>query len=254
MNLTNKGFTLIETLVALAILGVLLVALLQTISGTAQVSTSANSGNELLREGQIAQQILSSRFKEACYVYPSGTTITMGTGSTTENTLGTATNNWVVNTDPIVAMILPPNARDIDVNAGAFYRFFAYYAVKRSSFLAMGAVSSSDKPSADANNDNSVWVIMEFRTNLTAFPSGGTARCSTMAAINFTGSGSKGRMLIDYVSPANPVNSLFTVSATAVSYNLQLQRQTQQGNVIRVGQDPASSNLRGVIYPINLGL
>jgi prepilin-type N-terminal cleavage/methylation domain-containing protein len=252
MNSRNNGFTLIEALVTLAILGVLLVALFQTISGTAQVSTSANSGNELLREGQIAQQILSARFKEACYVYPSGETITMGSGSTTENTLGTATNDWIVNTDPIVAMILPPNARDIDDNPGAFYRFFAYYAVKRSSFLAMGTVNSSDKPSADVNNDNSVWVIMEYRKNLTAYPASGTTKCAAMNGATITGS--SGRMLVDYVSPVSPINSLFVVGANTVTYNLQLQRQTQQGNLIRVGQDTASSNLRGVIYPENLGL
>ncbi len=248
----TKGFTLIEVLIALGILGVLLVALFQTIGGTAQVATSANSGNELLREGQIAQQVLASRLKEACFVYPGGATIVMGAGSTTQNTLGTPTPNWIVNTDPIVAMILPPNSRDIDVNPGAFYRFFAYYAVKRADFLAMGAISSPNKPSADALNDNSVWVIMEYRRDLVAFPSGGTAKCATMTGAAITGA--SGRLLVDYISPAVPINSLFTVGAETVTYNLQLQKQTQQGNLIRVGQDAASSNLRGVIYPENLGL
>jgi prepilin-type N-terminal cleavage/methylation domain-containing protein len=248
----NKGFTLLEVLIALGLLGILLVLLFQTIGGTAQVSTSSNAGNELLREGQIAQQILASRIKEACYIYPSGATITMGSGSTTRNLFGIPSNNWVINTHPIMAMILPPNARDIDASPGAFFRFFAYYAVKRSDFLSMGAITSPNKPSADPRNDDSVWVIMEYRKNLTDFPSTTTAKCATMISSDITGS--SGRLLVDYVSPANPIGSLFATGSNTISYNLQLQRVTQQGNVIRVGQDAANSNLRGIVYPENLGL
>jgi type II secretory pathway pseudopilin PulG len=268
-----SGFTLLEVLVSLGLLGSIVVLLFNFLGSTTQSSNTINASNELLREGQIAQQLIAARLKEACYIYPSGSTITMGSsGFTTVNEFGGTPGTgyaWTVNTHPIIAMILPPNLTDPTdgVTTGNYFRFYAYYPVSRSRYFQMG-FAESEKPNPDTFNDKSVWMLMEYRKNLTEFSEGTSSKCASMpATVDITGR--SGRLLVDYISRANPINSLFTagptetsgtlnLGASYVDYSLQLERANSDGKtVVRVGQDSGSTgsgNLQGRIYPQNFGL
>jgi prepilin-type N-terminal cleavage/methylation domain-containing protein len=255
MKKRSAGFTLVELLLALALLTIITLALFQTLGGSVQGANSINASNDLLREGQIAQQVISARLKEACYIYPAGADLTLAaSGYSTRNAFGSPDTEWTVNTHPFVAMILPP-----DATAGTGqYRFFAYYAMPRSQYVNNAA--STINPGRDVRNDNTTWVLMEYSRNITVT---GSPTCEVIRQ-TLNVAGGNAFLLVDYVSPASPITGLFTVDTAAtdnngdpgaawVEYNLQLQRTTVNGDVIRVGANAGSSNLRGRIYPQNRG-
>lgn len=70
-----RGITLVELLVALAILGALMAAFTGFFVSTLRTTSDFDRRNELLIEGQIAHQLLVSRLQEAWFVYPSGQSI-----------------------------------------------------------------------------------------------------------------------------------------------------------------------------------
>lgn len=254
---TTRGFTLVEVLISLGILGIIITVLFQTIGSTTGLSNTTNSSNDLIREGQIAQQLLNARFKEACYVYPPSNTLTLAaSGFTTQNGAG---NTWTVNTHPIVAVILPPEPSDTR------YRFLAYYAIPRSQYVNSAATSSN--PGADVNNDSSVWMLMEYRrlinvSNSVTFPS---RFCADLASnSNFVITGGNAQLLTDYISPVATSTELFSVggtttngSAAFVEYNLRLQKTTRGdgvNNTVSVGGGASGTTLTAKVYPVNLGL
>jgi prepilin-type N-terminal cleavage/methylation domain-containing protein len=252
----RAGFTLLELLLSLAMLGIIMVTLFQSFGTTIQVSNSGNASNELVREGQIAQQLLTARFREACYVFPGGTTLSLAaSGYTTQNAFPSPSTSWTINSHPMVAMVLPPDLND-PVSTSNF-RFFAYYAIPRSQYT--NAAAPSINPGKDSANDSTTWMLMEYRIGL-PFTSGTTTPCNAMAtAANIQGLA--GNLLLDYVQIANPITSLFTVGGSGrgggaawIQYDLRLQKDTRTGNIVRVGGSGANSNLSGKVYPQNLGL
>jgi prepilin-type N-terminal cleavage/methylation domain-containing protein len=246
----SSGFTLLEVLISLGLLGLLTVYLFQSIGSTTQVSAAANSANDLIREGQIAQQVMVSRIKEACHVYPTATTFSMGSDFTTRNAANTPDDEWRVGTDPVIAMILPPAG-------GGGYRFFAYYAIPRSQYVASAAPDIN--PGGDALNDATVWMLMEYRRTIPTMPDG--TLCSAMPTqTGYDIDGDTGRLLVDYLSPDGAME-LFNVGATRtdgsaalVGYNLRLQRENRGGSLTQVGGGASGTNLSGNVYPVNLGL
>jgi type II secretory pathway pseudopilin PulG len=246
----NMGYTLLEVLTSLGLLGLITVYLFQNISTSTQVSVSTNAANDLIREGQITQQVIISRVKEACHVYPTGSIFKMGTDFTTLNASNTPDDEWRVGTDPVIAMILPPLA-------GGAYRFFAYYAIPRSQYT--DSAISEINPGGDALNNTTVWVLLEYRRNIPTMPAG--TLCSSMPGVpGYAIAGSTGRLLADYVSPNGTVN-LFDVGATNsvgsasfVRYNLRFQKRTRGAPLTEVGGGANGTNLSGDIYPVNLGL
>ena len=256
----TKGFTLIELLISLGLLGGIILALFQTMGSTTQVSNSTNASNDLIREGQIAQQLLSAQFKEACYVYPAGANITMASsGYTTKN--GGAWN-WTVNTHPIVALILPPASSDA---TGKFYRFFAYYAIPRSQYVSGSTPDISINPGPDVMNDTTTWMLMEYRkpidtSNTTNFPV--PFNCAQLAAnsnFTITGAGGSAALLTDYITPVTTSTELFSVGGTApiggaefIEYNLRLSRTTREGNTVTVGGGASGTTMTAKVYPVNL--
>jgi prepilin-type N-terminal cleavage/methylation domain-containing protein len=248
----RRGFTLVEALLSLLLLGIISVALFQTLGTSIGSSNSINASNDLLREGQIAQQVITARIKESCYVYPAGQILTLAaSGWSTQNAFGSG-SVWTINTHPIVAMIMPPNLSNTN------YQFLAYYAIPRSQYV--NNATGANNPGLDVRNDTTTWMIMEYRIGL------GTGAGQTCQAIS-TGaavSGGDASLLVDYVSPTSPITGLFTVDPNPdangprwVDYNLQLQRTTLLGNsvtTVRVGANSANSNLRGRIYPQNRGV
>jgi prepilin-type N-terminal cleavage/methylation domain-containing protein len=247
----RSGFTLLEVLTSLGLLGLITVYLFQNIGTTTQVSVSTNAANDLIREGQIAQQVLVSRIKEACHVYPIGTIVRLGSDFTTLNKANSPDDEWRVGTDPIVAMILPPQS------AGGAYRFFAYYAIPRGQYT-KDAVSEAN-PGRDPLNEDSVWMLLEYRRDVPIMPAG--TLCSSMPGnTNYTITGGIGRLLADYVTPDGTAD-LFDIgainangSASFVQYDLRFQKQTRGTALTQVGSGASGTTLAGNIYPVNLGL
>lgn len=213
----RNGFTILEVLLSLLILGIISLAFIRIFSVTLDATNRINSRNSLLHEAQIAVQVIASRVKLAWYVFPDGTRIRINGGATTRNHLAKS-NTWVVGTDPILALVLPPkmpgktelcNPANPGFDSGYCFRFFAYYAIRRSDYLAAISSTSSEALFPDNYNDDT-WVIMEFRRRLVGItnpsaitpPNGGPMYA-----------GVKGRLLIEYVQPESesPMYSLFTV-------------------------------------------
>ena len=267
----RSGFTLVELLVSLALLGVILTTLFQTMGSTTQLANTTNSSNDLIREGQIAQQVLNARFKEACFVYPATRIIQLATsGYTARNGIALPVGfNWVINTHPMVAMILPPSA-DIPASPTVNnYRFVAYYAIPRRQYVAPSPAGAANviNPGRDALNDDTVWMLMEYRRNINVLATG-FGPVTTCAAISANTSvvltGGNAELLTDYIAPVTTSTDLFRVgpvrpdgSASFVEYNLRLQKTTRGNgttNTITVGGGLSGTNLTAKVYPVNLGL
>ena len=239
MKTRQGGFTLVEMLVSIAVMGILMLAFTQLFGGSLRASSQINGRNELISEGQIAQQLIASRLQNAYYVYPQGTALQLTTaGVTTRNTVRSgAGQNWVVGNDPIVAVLVPPrsfnpletnplNTTCRADNLAYCYTFYAYYPMLRSALVTAAPDSA---PPADANNAN-VWVLMEYRANIidninrngsdTGCPAAvgvesGRLYCPPLpgTASGIAYRGQPGRMLIDYVQPTTnaPAYRMFRV-------------------------------------------
>jgi len=253
----SKGFTLFELLVAMALVGLIFTAFLQVFTGTLSQSTLTSARSDLLKEGQIAVQVMASKLQEACYVYPNGKTLRMAdSGYSTQNLGGGY--NWTVGNDPILAMLLPPDPNSANPDS---YRFIAYYPLLRG-FYNSNAGSSLQLES-DPANDN-VWVLMEYRRNLdpSLKPSNfasSPASCAALAGglTNADIQGGTARILVDYVSPQN---DLFSTNdnptdpndaPTAATLNLRMQRSVQGKSLSVAG---GGSGLSVRVFPRNLSV
>ena len=261
-----QGFTLIEMLVGMAIFGILMLAFTQIFGGSLKASSQINSRNELVSEGQIAQQLIASRLQSAYYLY-SGT-LQLTDSATTKNTVRSgAGQNWIVGTDPFIAVLVPPEENNTCLPSneepctckvgrdGNCFTFYAYYPMLRSSLISAAPASA---PPTDPNNAN-VWVLMEYRANLydNVIRNGNQLRSPPLPGTAFGtayfGGGRSGKMLIDYVQPLGataPYNKMFTIDTTNkfVDFNLRLQ-QNRMGKTLTA---PASANpLTTRVYPRN---
>jgi prepilin-type N-terminal cleavage/methylation domain-containing protein len=244
----RAGFTLVEILVSLGILGIVMVSTFNFINSSVAVSSSANSNNELIREGQIGQQVLAARFKEACHVFPGGTALTLAATGFERRNFFTSSFTWTVNTDPFVALILPPE----DDRPATEYRFIAYYAIPRNEWTSVATLGNN--PGADARNDPNTWLIVQY---IKRFTSATTIACAnkpaqTGFAAAITAGGSD--ILLDYVDIPVNRNELFQVNANSIDYDIRLEKTSAAGNVVRIGGPGSDSSLRGRVFPINLGL
>ena len=230
----HTGFTLLELLIALAIMGVIMLAFTQLFGGSLRASSDISARNELLSEGQIAQQLIASRLRQASYIYPPGSSFTLTNTVRTRNTLR-GSQSWTVGTDPILAMVAPPKGAsspgvttcnsDTQANKDMCFMFYAYYPLRRGTF--MDAVDAKYAPEPDPANDD-VWLLMEYRQhiydnvnrqgNRLANPPGEGA---VLAALG----GSTAQILVDYVQPTLEPR-LFAMRADgSVEFNLQMRRK-----------------------------
>lgn len=262
-----KGFTLIEMLIGIAVLSLLLLAFTQIFGSSLRASSEINARNELISEGQIAQQLISSKLKSAYYVYPTGTSIQLvGAGFTAKNTVnGADTYTWRVGTDPFVALILPPTVKATCSSSSrdACFSFYAYYPVLRSTLIEKHPEIA---PPADPNNAN-MWILMEYRANLIDgvnrstdtlanppnAPNGTFATITTNSASTApTIKGQSGQMLTDYVQPLGnaPYNTMFAIDSAnkTVDFNLRLQ-QVDSGKILTA--PGGTSLLKSRVYPRN---
>ena len=252
----DVGFTLIELLVAMALLGVLLTAVVAFNISTSRSAAALQARNELLPELQNVQNYMASKLKQAVYVFPTGTVVNMGSGYSTTNPSGG--NSWTIGTDPIVAFILPPSAPASGQCASSpgpetCYAFYAFYAMKRSTLVAKAA--GANNPGADAGNDGSAWVLMEYRANYA--PPGFNPAVITR--------GLTGRLLMDDLAPTTQtgtddarqlftqVDGAQTPGVTAVTLQLGARRSVA-GQSVRVPvPTPAASRDTLTVYPRNVG-
>ena len=235
----KRGFTLIELLISMAILGVLMLAFTQIFGGSLRASSEINSRNELISEGQVAQQLIASRLQGAYYLYAG--TLQLTDSATTTNTVRSgAGQNWTIGTDPFVAMLVPPTmlpppasgapsqcpadsaSSSVKASNSQFcFTFYAYYPMRRGVFITN---VSNSAPPADPNNENG-WVLMEYRANVFD----GVDRSSnqlrdpplpgTASGTGYFGGGRSGKMLVDYVQPttSTPTYTMFSICKPAAS-------------------------------------
>lgn len=267
---SETGLTLVELLVGMALLGIILTALTSFFVQTSRTSVQSSARAELQQETLNAQQLITGKVKEALYIYPTGSLITLAsTNAPTVRNPVTNNQNWTVGTHPILAMILPPKNRLLTCattvtptqGPDGCYRFLAYYPVKRSVWVAGTAGDSTQNPGADEANDDTTWILAEYRATMpSAFTP--TAYPTTPPTIP---TGNPGRLLADYVGPtittsgSTPTSNYAMFSYTPmtagamikkVTFNLVAVRQSA-GKTIRL---PGASGTYTIsIIPTNLG-
>lgn len=255
-----RGITLVELLVALAILGALMAAFTGFFVSTLRTTSDFDRRNELLIEGQIAHQLLVSRLQEAWFVYPSGQSIILSSPAVWQTTNPTTGSNvWTVGSN-FVAVVLPP----LDIRAacnpavpgqtGGCYRFFAYYPLGRAAYVANTAGDIFARLPADAANAGA-WVLMQYSAFLesAAVVAGSTA--PTAGALTTMG-GVTVALVADYLAPGS---APFAISEVAVGppairqvrVNLQLSRVVQ-GRTFTAGG--SGSSLSSTVQPRNQGV
>lgn len=292
MNRTDtSGLTLIELLVGMALLGIILTALTSFFTQSSRNSVQSSVRAELQQETLNAQQLITARLKEAYYIFPTGTVFALGSGNLRQNpTAATNTGTWKVETaQPILAMVLPPktissactppttttsseaaSGGETEPTAGTgnnngCYRFFAYYAVKRSQWLSGTSATGSNNPGADANNTDT-WVLVEYRDYYYTAPGTTPTSMPPIASPGSTVNRSKAYLLMDYLapsktaaSPAKPVTTraydLFTLSPSSgavekVTIKLATVRAVS-GKVLRLPSDTNEYSIS--VTPTNLG-
>ncbi len=247
-NRQQYGFTLVELLIGLAVLGILIGSFFRLVGNTVDTSTELSVRNEVVQDAQIAQQIVNARLQEACFVYTSGTVQMSASGWTTQRTvLGLSGHAWNVATDPIVAMILPPDPNDLTPANRPRYRFIAYYPLLRSHYIT-NAAAINKLPSEAANNGN--WVLMQYVRYLPTTPGDVSTpamnpalTCSAnVAAGNAVITGGSADLLVDYVQPTN-VATTYTMfervvpaapAPPSITFRLRMQRTYRGSATIRV--------------------
>ena len=226
----SSGMTLIEMLVAMAILSVLMLAFTQIFGSSLRASAEINARNELISEGQIAQQLIASRLQSAYHIYPNGATLNLTTGgTTTPNTIRTgAGQDWTVGADPFIAMLVPPtmspapvsgttakcpansaSASVKDSNKQFCFTFYAYYPIRRGTLIASNSASA---PPADSTNENA-WILMEYRANIYDGVDRSVDRLAFPPTTSTLYTGRTGTMLVDYIQPqtTTPVYTMFNI-------------------------------------------
>lgn len=268
----QDGFTLVELLISLGILGLLLTAVVSVNIGTSRSAAGLQARNDLQPELQLTQNYMASKLAQASYVFPSGSSIQLtSSGSTTTNYAGgpTGTYTWVVGTDPIIAFIVPPKTVTVGGCAAATastasdycYAFYAFYAMNRANYLV--AVSGADDPGANAANDSTASVLLEYRGYYSAYAPVPILSGFGMPTPAQIPTGSTGRLLMDFLAPSTATFPLFSTNAplaaasqiagtTTVTMNLAaLQNVSQQ--VIRVPAGTTTTYGTLTVYPRNVG-
>lgn len=249
----EAAFTLIELLVGMALVGLILTALLSLNVSTNRSASSLQVRNDLLGETQTAQNYVVGKLRDAAYVFPTGTSLVLGTsGGYSTRKPGTSSGSWTVGTDPIIAFVAPPKNPSpgqcaASPSGSTCYTFYAYYPVQRSAITGSGGATGANNPGADAANDASAWVLMEYRRNYTTLTSLSSALASGI-------SGGTGLMVLDYLRSPVTGETLFSqVDSPSVgvsSVTVQLATQRLGGQTVRV---PGAGRYSVTVYPRNVG-
>lgn len=256
----SQGFTLVEVLVALSLALLVLALLGNTLIGSSRAAAAADGRNEGLNEVTIAQGLIVTRLREAIWVAPPDSAITVNDFRGRNPATGVAT--WIVPSGQltgaghhIVVMILPPG---VGTNQ---YRLYAYYPVRRDVLRAGYAATAPERPAHDPGAEDS-WVLMQLRADL------GTARptlplgVTNLGTAGFTFSNITFSPLMEYVrTPLVGEPPLFahrtladaaatppTVRVQSVAVNLRFARRVH-GRVLLQPDVPQPLT----VYPRNAG-
>lgn len=229
----QQSFTLVEVLVALALAGILLAALASFFISSLHAAAVADARNEVLAETILAQQLITSKVRQAWYVVPNGTTLNLGTGFTTRNPAGG--NRYTVGTHHVAAMVLPP------AGAGGEYQLLVYYPLLRS--VMVQNASGANRPQPDPVGDARSWLLMELRQNLGTGRPFDPSLAPGAGGMNTSYGGVPGRILLDYVRPPlagePPLLAPIVVGGRTVGVNITLQSERRlHGRTIRVPGAP----------------
>lgn len=255
----SSGFTLIEVLVSILLIGIVLAALMSFFSQSTKLSSQSSSRSELQQETLNAQQLMAGRLREAWYIFPVGTSLNLG-GALRQNPINNS-SAWIVGTHPIVAMILPPTQTGgtcLQSSRQFCWKAFAYYPVKRSVWVSATTNSAgeatSSNPGADPSNDPNTWVLVELRKTLYGF----TPSNYPPTTLPNISKGSDANLLADYIAPTNASAAPYTMFdfesnaalVRGVKFNLALSRMAQ-GKELRLPN--ATGTYQLAAYPSNLG-
>jgi len=199
----RDAFTLVELLVAMAIFSTILVLVMSALRTGSNALTTIVGEADIIEDARAASAIIADEINQAAYIYPPGSTVTLGTTGYTTVNPNTGNRTWIVGDDPILAMITVPdtNEGDCDDDPDFCYTFVAYYPVARD------GVSANVPYLADPANDNGAnakWVLYEYRSNLNV----GASSEDFYETFYLDGvpiptefSGVAGQILVDYVIP-----------------------------------------------------
>ena len=176
MNTNNRGFSLIELLISLGILGVIVVAITTLFRDSVSISRTVRSSSQMQQELRIGANIIGDEIQRAVYVFPphgstistsEGGTVTvdwsdieLGAGnaktspSTPEKTKWKVTNPPTGANPPFLAMIVAPinpqkpclatdTATTMVENGVGCYKFIAFYPVIRAKVSRGGPLGNS---------------------------------------------------------------------------------------------------------------
>lgn len=267
MKQANLGFTLVELLVGMALIGVVMTALFSFFQQGSQVSLQSSNRSELQQEVLNAQQMIAGKLREAWYIYPPGQAVALTvTNAPTARNPVSGNQFWTTGTHPMLAMILPPRVATASclTSIDGCYRFLAYYPVLRSVWVS-GTVSDSWRNPGDDSANANTWVLAEYRAN---FPGTFAPTAYPPASLPDVPGNGESNILADYVAPTVPASGFTTTSnaysmfsyvpassslavpVTGVDFRLATTRRSAS-TTLRLPSATATYNIS--VYPTNLG-
>lgn len=264
----RQGFTLIELLVGLALIGIILTALSSYFMNTSRISLNTRDRADMQQEILNAQQLITGRLREAWYVYPPATPLTLnGASAVTTRNPFRSDSNWQTDRDPILAMILPPEKVGAKCESVATppsttpihdgcYRFYAYYPVHRNTWVNGLSAASTNNPGPDPQNPD-VWLLAEYRAAMTTPPSTAAFPPSPPPT---PPQGLQGRLLADDIAPTNAPGATYRMFSYTVNpsgsdvtgVTIRLASIHRQGRTTQRLPD-ATGTYTQEVAPTNLG-
>ncbi|MDX2005866.1 MAG: type II secretion system protein [Meiothermus sp.] len=257
----TRGFTLLEIIIAMAVMGILMVSFIQFFVGSLKTAQDIDNRSELVTEGQIAHQLISARLQEAWHLLPPGTSVALSHTAAWMITKPSGGTTWTVEsaTEPFMAMVLPPTNLGqtcSSTDTRGCYRFFAYYSITRSSYVSNTSNRANDRLISDPSNPGA-WVLMQYRGFI---PSGTVTSGSTSVTVTPASLWDiRADLLADYVVPVNssltfsnyqPFDMIGTAAPFRVVLDLRFSRSVQ-GRTIQLGG--TSDSLRSEVLARNQG-
>lgn len=205
----SRGLTLVELLVAASIavilLGVVVLALNQS-----TLAVRLHQDNQLLTEDvRAAVGLMADYVNASLAVYPPGFTLTLGSDHAyTVRNPRTRDGRWIVGTDPILAMVLPPRDTSVpcsEAQENGCFRFAAFYLLSRQDVV--GQATGAANPGADPLNDGEARLLYMYQRVLLDWPraTSGSEGAGGLEALeqevpfpNEVG-GARGFLLADYI-------------------------------------------------------